>query len=231
MSFESRWAEFSAGSSVLALESYELPEIVHGGPEHWSLKFKLFKALTDYGTALLALPVIALVSMVLLVLNPFLNRGPLMFVQTRMGRYGQPFRMLKFRTMTSADYETRAAHSEVEHHRITRLGRLLRKMRIDELPNFYNVLRGEMSLIGPRPDAYSHAEAFVEQLEGYKQRHRVKPGITGLAQVEMGYAEGLGATTVKAKYDNLYASKACGRLDVYILGRTVYVVLTGFGSK
>ena len=224
MSFESRLAEFSADSPVLSFEAYEIADILDGGPEHWTTRYRVFKSVVDYGGALLAMPVIVLSSLILLVENPIFNRGPLLFWQTRMGRNGKPFRMVKFRTMSCADYETRAHDADLEHHRITRLGQLLRKMRIDELPNFYNVLRGDMSLVGPRPDAFAHAEAFTETLVGYKQRHRVKPGITGLAQVEMGYAEGLEATTLKAKYDNLYAAKSCGRLDIYIILKTVRVV-------
>lgn len=231
MSYSSRWSEFSHGSPAVSPDTYRVEHIVFGGPENWSLKFKVFKELTDIGMAILASPLIITTGLGLIVLNPFFNKGPLLYWQTRMGRYGQPFQMVKFRTMVCADYEVRDPNDKLETHRITRLGRVLRKMRIDELPNFYNVLRREMSVVGPRPDAYSHAEAFVESLVGYKDRHRVRPGITGLAQVEMGYAEGQEATELKAKYDNIYAARSCGRLELYIIRKTVFVVLTGFGGK
>lgn len=231
MSFESRLAEFSADSRVLSIDTCEMSDILHGGPEHWTVRYRVFKMAVDYGGALLAAPIIIVFSLFIFVLNPFFNRGPLLFWQTRMGQNGVPFRMVKFRTMSCAAYEVRAHDASVEHHRITRFGQWMRKMRIDELPNFYDVLRGQMSLVGPRPDALSHAETFTKELVGYKQRHRVKPGITGLAQVEMGYAEGSAATALKAKYDNLYAARSCGKLDIYILLKTVRVVLTGFGSK
>jgi lipopolysaccharide/colanic/teichoic acid biosynthesis glycosyltransferase len=231
MSYLNRWAEFSSGSSAVSPDTYDMVSLVNRGPQHWSIKFRIFKGLTDYGTAILVAPFVLVVGVMLLVLNPIFNKGPVLFWQRRMGRYGQPFWMVKFRTMTCNGTNVRESHENVELHRITRLGKVLRKMRIDELPNFHNVLRGEMSLVGPRPDAYSHAETFSEVIAGYKERHRVKPGITGLAQVEMGYAEGKDSTQIKSKYDNIYATRSCGRLDVYIILKTVRVVLTGFGGK
>lgn len=107
----------------------------------------------------------------------------------------------------------------------------MRKTRIDELPNFINVLRGEMSVIGPRPDAIEHAERYLEEIPHYNYRYLVKPGITGLAQIESGYAEGIKATAIKAHYDQVYVETSCGRLDVYIAWRTIRVMLTGFGAK
>jgi lipopolysaccharide/colanic/teichoic acid biosynthesis glycosyltransferase len=137
--------------------------------------------------------------------------------------------MIKFRTMVKADENCRGPNAGVEEDRITKLGRFMRKSRIDELPNFFNVLKGEMSVVGPRPDAYSHASHFSEYVEGYDARHRIKPGITGLAQVEMGYAEGEAATGKKAKYDNIYVTRLCGRLDVYVIWRTLFVIAKAMG--
>lgn len=200
-------------------------------PAHWSLIFRIYKAAFDIMLGLIALPVIAGVSIGLLVLNPWLNPGPLFFSQERLGRHRVPFKMIKFRSMTSASSVDRTAADGLEEHRITRLGRVLRKSRIDELPNFFNVLRGEMSVIGPRPDARDHAETYLSQIPHYAYRYMVKPGITGLAQIETGYAEGIEATRLKAHYDQLYVETSCGRLDVYIAWRTVRVMLTGFGAK
>jgi len=200
-------------------------------PGHWSLVFRVYKPLFDITLSLLALPLIAVTALVLLVLNPWLNPGPLFFVQDRLGWHKRAFRMIKFRTMTVAPSKAREAGEGVEKNRITRLGQVLRKLRIDELPNFFNVLRGEMSVIGPRPDAKSHAEHFLTEIPHYNYRYLVKPGITGLAQIESGYAEGLEATVLKAHYDQLYVETSCGRLDVYIAWRTITVMLTGFGAK
>jgi len=209
---------------------YSYAETDHS-PAHWSPIFRIYKTAFDIGLSLLFLPVMGIVAALLLVLNPWLNPGPLMFRQERLGRHRRPFMVYKFRTMTEEADETRHAEDGVEHHRITGLGQILRKLRIDELPNFINVLRGEMSVIGPRPDSRAHAELFLDTIPHYTFRYLVKPGITGLAQVEMGYAEGTDATARKAHYDQLYVETSCGRLDVWIAWRTARVVFTGFGAK
>jgi lipopolysaccharide/colanic/teichoic acid biosynthesis glycosyltransferase len=180
---------------------------------------------------LLALPLVLGIALVLLLLNPWYNPGPLFFVQERLGRHRQPFRMIKFRTMTVAPARARGCEDGVETCRITPLGAILRKSRLDELPNFLNVLRGEMSTIGPRPDCREHAEQYLKTIPHYAYRYMVKPGISGLAQIEMGYAEGSEQTALKAHYDQLYVETSCGRLDVYIAWRTLIVMMTGFGAK
>jgi lipopolysaccharide/colanic/teichoic acid biosynthesis glycosyltransferase len=200
-------------------------------PVHWSRLFRIYKAGFDALLTLLALPVIAIISILLLVLNPFFNPGPLFYRQERLGRHRKPFRMIKFRSMTAADESMRTAEDGVEHHRITPLGRFLRRSHIDEFPNFLNVLRGEMSVIGPRPDSQRHAEEFLETIPHYAYRYLVRPGITGLAQIESGYAEGTEATSRKAHYDQLYVETSCGRLDVWIAWRTLYIVASGAGAK
>ena len=209
---------------------YEAKSMRHG-PWHWSYTFKIYKKTFDFTLAVIAMPAITAIAVVLLIANPFLNPGPLMFVQERLGRHRVPFRVYKFRTMAVASEMVRTADQGVEHTRITRLGRLMRKTRLDEMPNFINVLRGEMSVIGPRPDAIEHAEHYLEAIPHYSYRYLVRPGITGLAQIESGYAEGMDATAVKAHYDQLYVETSCGRLDVYIAWRTLRVMLTGFGAK
>lgn len=200
-------------------------------PAHWSPMFRAYKPLFDITLSLLALPLIGIMCIVLLILNPWLNPGPLFFTQERLGWHKRPFRMIKFRSMTTAKSEARGTEDGLEEHRITPLGRILRKLRLDELPNFLNVLRGQMSVIGPRPDARSHAEAFLDEIPHYEFRYLVKPGITGLAQIESGYADGVEATHRKANYDQVYVETSCGRLDVYIALRTIKVMLTGFGAK
>ena len=226
----SHYAEFHVGSPAISPSTYALEEIASDAPPVMSSKYRLFKAGFDYGSAVLVLPVIAMVAGLLLVLNPIFNPGPLLFRQERVGRYGKSFHMWKFRSMIPAKTDARDPNAKLEEHRITKLGRFLRKMRIDELPNFFNVLRGEMSVIGPRPDAANHARLYSETVLGYGHRHRVKPGITGLAQVEHGYVEDAQATAKKAFYDNIYVSRQCGRLDLYIIGRTIAVMLGGFGK-
>jgi len=185
----------------------------------------------DIVFAVLALPVVLLAALALLVANPFWNPGPVLFRQTRMGRNCRPFTALKFRSMRETSKATRGPGDPVEHDRITPLGRFLRRSRIDEIPQFINILRGDMSLIGPRPDFWDHAVHFVDSVPGYQARHVVRPGITGLAQVHLGYAEGLEATFKKVRYDLEYIQKISPKIELHVLWRTVMVVTTGFGAR
>lgn len=182
----------------------------------------------DILVSLCLLPVLAVCSVVLLVLNPFFNRGPLLFVQTRMGRDCSAFSAIKFRTMVPAARITRKADDPLEQHRITPLGQILRKTRIDELPQIINVLRGEMSLIGPRPDYFHHARKYMRSVPGYRRRHSVRPGISGLAQTDLGYVDSTEGTRLKVKLDLHYVDNLGARVDAYVFWRTLVTV---FGRR
>lgn len=197
----------------------------------WSWKFRVFKRGCDVFFAVLALPLLAAMTVVLYILNPFFNPGPLFFRQERMGLSGRSFRIWKYRTMTECHVTIRGHHDPVEEYRITPLGRVLRRLRIDELPNFLNVLQGEMSVVGPRPDDIEHAKLYVETIPYYRERTRVKPGITGLAQVRMGYAADESEVRRKARYDRLYVRRSCGRLELSVIAATFGVMITGFGAR
>ena len=181
------------------------------------------------GAGVLLLP-LALAALVLLGLNPWLNRGRLFFVQERMGQHGRPFRALKFRTMAAAAAIERGAIDPLDRHRITPLGHLLRRARVDELPQVLNVLRGEMSLIGPRPDYLPHAQVYCDTVPGYRERHAVKPGISGYAQTEVGYVDGPEGVRAKVEADLHYVRNAGLRLDLWIAWRTLAVVLGRQGA-
>lgn len=179
---------------------------------------------------LVLLPATLIVAAVLLALNPLLNPGPLLYPQKRMGRDCRPFRALKFRTMTVRGRPLRGPDDPIEADRITPLGRWLRRSRFDELPQIINVYRGDMSLIGPRPDYFRHAHHYMRTIPAYRDRHIVRPGISGLAQVELGYSEGTEATRAKTLADIDYIRRASLLFDLWIFWRTILTVIRMRGS-
>jgi lipopolysaccharide/colanic/teichoic acid biosynthesis glycosyltransferase len=185
----------------------------------------------DLSVVFLALPFVVVVALVLLVLNPVYNPGPLFFRQKRMGKGCTSFSMWKFRTMLPAQVELRSHDAPLDRHRITRLGAILRKTRLDELPNLINVLRGEMAIVGPRPDAWDHAVVHIRTIPRYAQRFAVLPGITGLAQVRAGYADDYKSVCRKARLDAIYVRNRSLRMDGGIVLATFLVMMTGFGGR
>ncbi|WP_226573200.1 sugar transferase [Acuticoccus sediminis] len=185
----------------------------------------------DVAVATAALVPLAVLLVTIWAINLRLNPGPLFFTQRRMGQDGRPFTIYKFRTMLPAAQIERGFDDPVEVDRITPFGALMRRTRVDELPQVLNILLGQMSLIGPRPDSYSHAVRFADLVPGYRERHRVRPGLTGLAQVSVGYAEGLDATARKVAADLTYIRDMSPLLDLRIALVTVWVVLSGHGAR
>jgi lipopolysaccharide/colanic/teichoic acid biosynthesis glycosyltransferase len=158
--------------------------------------------------------------------------GPVLYRQTRIGLNGRPFQMLKLRSMRSdAEADGVARWAGEADPRITRVGRLLRRTRIDELPQLWNVLRGDMRVIGPRPERPAFVDSLSRQIRHYHLRHCVKPGITGWAQVRDGYAASVAAAARKLEHDLYYVRNQCLRLDLRILLETVAVVLGGSGGR
>lgn len=196
-----------------------------------SPQYVIFKTVFDKGCAIIAMPIVALVAILLLALNPIFNPGPLFYHQNRMGRGGSPFRIWKFRTMSPDSGGVRKHDAPLEEERITQLGRFLRRSRLDEIPNFINVLIGDMSVIGPRPDVWDHAIVHIGTIPNYRQRFSVRPGITGLAQVKGGYADTQRSIERKARFDLFYVKNASTALDFYVVLHTVRVMITGFGAR
>ena len=160
------------------------------------------------------------------------SKGPILFTQTRVGKDAKLFEIYKFRTMrVDAEMETGPVWAEHNDPRLIPIGRFLRKAHIDETPQFINILKGEMSLIGPRPERPVFVQKFTEEIADYKKRLAVKPGLTGLAQVWHKYDETIEDVRKKIKYDLLYIKKLCLWTDMRILLRTVRVVLTGEGAR
>ena len=152
--------------------------------------------------------------------------GDLFYWQERVGLDGRLFRMVKFRSMVmDAEANTGAVWAEVNDPRITPIGRILRKTRLDEAPQFWNVLRGEMSLIGPRPERPEFVRSLAEQIPTFAARHVVKPGITGWAQVNYRYVASVDDTLIKLQYDLYYIAHQEMALDILILLKTVRVML------
>ena len=154
--------------------------------------------------------------------------GPAIYAQTRVGKGGRLFRLYKFRSMY-ADAEARGAQwAQGDDPRVTPLGRRLRRSRLDEIPQFWNVVRGDMSLIGPRPERPVFHEAFKERIHGWEQRLAVRPGITGLAQVEGGYEL---LPREKALLDIEYIESRGFTLDFSLIWRTLRTMATGEGAR
>lgn len=177
------------------------------------------------------LPFFGLVALLIKLDSP----GPVFFRQERVGQRGQSFRVIKFRTMrTQAEPSQDAVSQAITRDgddRITAVGKYLRRLRIDELPQVFNVLMGQMSWIGPRPEAKSLSAWYDESLPFYSYRHIVKPGITGWAQVNQGHVADLNEVHEKLRYDFYYIKHFSIWLDLSILARTIRVIFDGFGSK
>lgn len=190
-----------------------------------AIRFLRYKRLMDIVLSSLLVPALVCFVVALIILNPFLNIGPVMFRQARMGKDCQPFVAYKFRTMTQKGGAERGPFAAVETARITPLGRFLRATRIDELPQIINVLRGEMSMIGPRPDAWDHARVYLREVPAYAARYQVRPGITGYAQTEVGYVDSAHGLERKLAADAYYLAHLGPGLDLWIIWRTLMVVL------
>jgi exopolysaccharide biosynthesis polyprenyl glycosylphosphotransferase len=163
---------------------------------------------------------------VLIALAVWLDSGfPVIFSQERAGLRGHPFRMFKFRSMVvNAERETGPVWAATNDGRVTRLGAYLRRMHLDELPQFWNVLRGEMSVVGPRPERPVFIAELERTIPGFSDRCRVKPGITGLAQIRNGYTQSTEAARRKLRFDLHYIRNYCFLLDLKIMAQTLKVL-------
>lgn len=157
--------------------------------------------------------------------------GPVLFVQNRVGQGGREFKIYKFRSMSVDSEKDGAKLAQVGDARITRVGAFIRKTRLDELPQFFNILKGEMSLIGPRPEQKVFVEQFEANIPFYGYRHIVKPGLSGWAQVTQGYAGNEDETQLKIEHDFYYIKHFSLSLDILIIFKTLKTVCTGFGAR
>lgn len=188
-----------------------------------------FKLVLDVTVAIVLLPVAAIICGAAAIFIKIDSKGPVFFMQERIGYRGAKLCIYKLRTMYMDSEGTQ--YTERGDPRITRVGAFLRKYRIDELPQIYNILKGEMSWIGPRPEALSLVEWYERELAFYSYRHIVRPGITGWAQVQLGNVARPEMVRYKLHFDFYYIKNFSPWLDVVITVMTIRTILTGFGSR
>ena len=210
--------------------------------ENWSVVLPLddqgvrpwdvLKSTLDYLLAIAGMIALALLFPFIALAIRLDSRGAVLYSQQRVGRNGRNFRMVKFRSMRAdAEAETGAVFAEEDDPRITRVGRYLRRSHLDELPQVINILRGEMSLVGPRPERPEHVAKLTKELPFYRIRQMLLPGVTGWAQVHQDYASGVADTQVKLQYDLYYVRNHSFLLDLEILLRTTGRVLDTRGYR
>ena len=188
---------------------------------------RLFDIIFSFAILLICLPFALLLGFLIRLDSP----GPIFFAQQRVGLNGSTYRMYKFRSMFQNNNKTQSAYAEVNDQRITKLGRFIRNHRIDEIPQILNVLKGEMSLIGPRPEQVDFAKNLKRQLPNYDMRLLVRPGITGWAQINVGYTDDSLGARLKVGYDLYYIKNISFGFDMKIVWQTFKVVLFGMGAR
>lgn len=193
--------------------------------------YMLVKRLLDILCVLAALPFALPLMLLTAIAIRLESAGSVLFVQNRVGQGGREFKIYKFRSMRTDSEQNGAQLAQVGDSRITRVGSFIRKTRLDELPQFFNILKGDMSLIGPRPEQKVFVEQFEKSIPFYQYRHIVKPGLSGWAQVTQGYAGNTDETQVKIEHDFYYIKHFSFSLDVLIIFKTVKIILTGFGAR
>lgn len=202
-----------------------------------NLPYMALKRGIDVLAVFVALPILLPVFAIIAILIKIDSKGPVFFIQDRVGFRGEVFRLVKFRTMVpreignTPEAQREDSMTQSDDDRITRLGRFIRKVRLDELPQAWNVLKGEMSWIGPRPEAMSLSEWYETEIPFYSYRHIVRPGLTGWAQVNQGHVTNLNDVTAKLRYDFYYVKNISHWLDMLIALKTIRVVLRGLGAK
>lgn len=193
--------------------------------------YAVLKRMIDLVCVLILTPVLLPIMFLTAIAIRIDSPGSAVFVQSRVGQGNRDFKIYKFRSMHVNAERDGARLAQNSDSRITRVGRFIRKSRLDELPQLFNVLKGDMSLIGPRPEQRFFVDQFENEIPFYVYRHVVKPGITGWAQVMQGYADSSESTKLKIQYDFYYIKNLSLWLDVIITFKTIKTILTGFGAR
>ena len=194
-------------------------------------RYMMLKRMSDIIMASIGLILFSPVMIIVALMIRSESSGPAIFVQRRVGEGGREFQMYKFRSMIQDAEKSGAQFAATTDTRITGLGRIIRKLRIDELPQLINVLTGTMSMIGPRPEQKAFVDGLEKEIPFYPIRHAVRPGITGWAQVMQGYADDVSSTDVKLSYDLFYIKNLSLMMDMVIFFKTIKTITTGFGAR
>ncbi|MBS7562859.1 sugar transferase [Mucilaginibacter sp. Bleaf8] len=195
-----------------------------------SLKIRLLKRSFDVGFSAVVMLFGAPFFALLLLITKLTSKGPVFYKQERIGRNNKPFYIYKFRSMYIDAEQAGPQLSKDNDPRITKWGRVIRKTRLDELPQFWNVLRGDMSVVGPRPERQHFIEKIVQRTPDYKKLLRVKPGLTSIGQVHYGYAESVDQMCDRMRFDLVYLQNMSLNSDLNIILRTVKVMVQGKGK-
>jgi exopolysaccharide biosynthesis polyprenyl glycosylphosphotransferase len=202
-----------------------LIEISHDLIPYWQ---SVFKQAIDYFVSAVALILTFPLCIILAIIIKFSTPGPVIFIQERIGRFGKPFKLYKFRTMFMDAEEYGPTLSTTNDPRITPIGQFMRKTRLDEIPNFVNVMIGDMSLVGPRPERKYYVDQILKVAPHYVHLQKVKPGITSWGQVKFGYAENIDQMVERLNYDLIYIENMSLYVDLKII---IYTVLTVIGAR
>jgi exopolysaccharide biosynthesis polyprenyl glycosylphosphotransferase len=223
---------FESITGKVPLEMLRLSWLLFSPGYELSQPLLLYKRIVSVLFALLGLiisvPIMTIVAVLIYLDSP----GPVIFRQQRVGKDGKLFTLYKFRSMRDgADPEGKHAPVQKSDSRVTRIGGLLRRTRLDELPQLYNILRGDMYFVGPRPFVPNQEEELSQKIPFYRQRWMVKPGATGWAQVHRGYCASLEDNTEKFSYDLFYIKNMSIGLDILILFQTIKILVLGRGGR
>jgi sugar transferase (PEP-CTERM system associated) len=199
------------------------------GPRRWKVRIQnIYSIIIAVAALVVTLPILVIVAAII----RLTSRGAVIYRQTRVGLNGHPFTLYKFRSMCAdAERGTGAVWASQNDQRVTGFGRFLRKSRLDELPQLFNVVKGEMAIVGPRPERPEFVRDLNLQIPFYPQRHCVKPGITGWAQINHQYGDSIEHTKTKLEYDLYYIKNLSPSLDLYIMFQTAKTILLSRGAR